>query len=109
MDPSIVINLLKIAVNNTNIIATSMNIETDLKQTTLKIIDYLKGSYSVRKDGSRSVYQRRKKGNHFPIKTTKSKDCTHCINQKKRSKTTFICDVCTVPLHPHCWKDYHEN
>jgi hypothetical protein len=102
--------LLKIAVNNTHILAINMGFQTDLKQTTLDIIDHLKNSYSVREEAKRPAYQRRKSGwGHFPTEIEKSKDCAQCISMERRSKTTFKCPICEVPLHPKCWKEYHEK
>ena len=102
--------LLKIAVNNTNIIAMAMNFSTNLKETILKIIQHLKGSYSVRQDANRPSYQRkRSKLGHFPTLLKSSKDCTHCMNENKRSKTKYMCDMCKVHLHPACWVEYHNK
>jgi hypothetical protein len=102
--------LLKIAVNNTNIIANSLGIEADLKSTTLEVIDWLKGSYSVRKDSQRPPHQRKKVGyGHFPSEVAKPSDCVYCKSKQRRSKTTFICLICKVHLHPKCWVEYHEG
>lgn len=102
--------LLKIAVNNTNIIANHLGIQTDLKETTLEVIDWLTNSHSVRKDSNRPSYQRKKTGwGHFPSEVENPSDCTYCKKKEQRSKTSFICLICKVHLHPKCWVEYHED
>jgi hypothetical protein len=102
--------LLKIAVNNTNIIAINLGFQTDLKETTLAIVDWLRNSHSVRKDSHRPLHQRKKVGwGHFPSAAEKSSDCVHCQSKERRSKTKFICLLCLVHLHPKCWVEYHSN
>jgi hypothetical protein len=103
--------LLKIAVNNTHILAINMNIDTTLKQTTLSIIDHLKQNHTMRNDTNRPTYQQRTTGfGHFPDKIDgTSKDCVFCLHNQKRSKTKYLCTICQVPLHIDCWIEYHNK
>lgn len=102
--------LLKIALNNTHILAIDSGIATDLKNTTLEVINHLSGSHTLRNDSNRPVYMKKTTGwGHFPKELDKSKNCANCKSNKSKSKTTFMCAICEVPLHPKCWIEYHEK
>ena len=46
---------------------------------------------------------------HLIARAEKERLCSHCYyNQQRRSNTPYICETCSVPLHPDCFKDYHE-
>jgi len=55
--------------------------------------------------------------NHWIVSTESNsqgkssrRNCKHCTNEGKRdSKTILKCEKCMVPLHQHCFKDYHVN
>jgi hypothetical protein len=97
--------LLKIAVNDTHTIAIYMDFETTFKDTTIEIINHLSGTHSVRQ---RETQTKQSTGEHFP-EQSKSQDCKHCLESEIRSKTTFKCDTCEVPLHPKCFKPFHKK
>jgi hypothetical protein len=102
--------LLKIAIGNTNTIAMHMGFDTTLKQTTLQIIDHLTGSHTMRRDENRPTYAKRKQEwGHFPEKLDKKIKCVECQSNSKNSNTGYKCRQCDVPLHPHCFVDYHEK
>lgn len=102
--------MLKIAVNNTHIIATYLGFETNLKQTILELIDHLSQSTTLRNDENRPTYQKKKTGQgHFPNEISKSKGCVLCQSNGRKSNTSYECDICKVPLHPKCFKEYHQK
>lgn len=102
--------LVKIAIGNTNVIAIDMGFNTNLKETTLQVIDHLTGSHTVREDSNRPVYAKRKNGwGHFPIEIEKASPCVECKSNNKRSNTTFKCKICDVALHSQCFANYHEK
>jgi hypothetical protein len=54
----------------------------------------------------------KKKKMHFPVLLTHDKYCKQMICEcckEKSSHTCYICPDCQVPLHPACWKQYHEQ
>jgi hypothetical protein len=107
---ALLVALLKIAVGNTNVIATNMGLSTNLRETTLQLIDHLSKSHTLREDHNRPVYAKRKNGwGHFPEKLEKQQPCSECNNTGKTSKAKFKCKICNVPLHSHCFANYHEK
>jgi len=72
--------LLKIAVNDTHIIASYLDIENTYKQTVLELIDHLAGSHTLR---DRPVQSQNQVFAHWPVKITTSKDCTQCLSVDK--------------------------
>ena len=99
--------LLKIAVGNTNIIATNNGYNTTLKDTTVEIIKHLAKNTTFRKE-RRSIGV--KKGfKHFPMKIEKPKLCVQCSKNGNRSNTKYSCKVCEVSLHPECFENYHTD
>lgn len=101
--------LLKIAVNNTYIIAKEMNLCTSLKETELDIIDHLSGTHTMRQDSNRPTYQQRTTGfGHFPVKNPKAAPCAECKKGNKKSNTVYLCAICKVHLHAECFAGYHS-
>jgi hypothetical protein len=45
-------------------------------------------------------------GGHWPTKQLTKKRCTVC---KGNSSTIYSCTACKVPLHPSCFKSFHEQ
>ena len=79
--------VLKIAVNNTNIIAQQLNLTSNLRETELALIDHLAGDYSVRNTSSQVPFMVKKTGwGHFPERAFASSRCVYCKSQGKESK-----------------------
>jgi len=94
----------------THVIAVNQGFETDLKQSTLEIADHLTDSHTVREDGNRPEYQRRKQGwSHFPVEIENSKDYAQCLSTQRRSKASYKYFICEIPLHPRCWAEYYQK
>jgi hypothetical protein len=101
--------LLKIAVNDTNIIAQELQLSSCLRDTELEIIDHLAGNHTWRSDNSRPVHKVKTTGHgHFPIKATKKGRCEVCKKHGKDSSTTYLCAICQVHLHPEHMTEYHQ-
>lgn len=100
--------LLKMAVNNTLIIASEKNINHSIREVTLAVIDHLAQDYSLRKQ-RRSTEARRVSGNdHFPELTQQNRRCVYCYLNGVESKTTYQCTSCKQYIHPKCWILYHS-
>ena len=82
--------LLKIAINNVHCIATSLNLSSSLRDTILKIVDYLAKTHSMRKGSNRPVYQVRTTGfGHFP-KHEGKKNLVYNVKVKTKKVTLSI-------------------
>jgi hypothetical protein len=46
---------------------------------------------------------------HLVTYVEKRGNCQHCLNQGKRSSTSYICDSCEVTLHPNCFGAFHTQ
>jgi hypothetical protein len=101
--------LLKIAVNNTWVIRRQFIEDLDLKTVIKEIIIHLAQQHTVRKDNNRPASLKRYDGLNHWIESGSNKDCVQCLKGDKRSKTTYKCSKCNVPLHALCMQLYHEK
>lgn len=100
--------LLKIAVNDTHIIANHRNLSSTLLETELAIIKHLTDTTSWKNFENRPTYKQKTTGwGHFPEKIEKKK-CVQCKKNNKLSNTAYQCAVCKVALHPECMGPYHQ-
>ena len=101
--------ILKIAVNNTWIIANELKMDLSLKEVEYLIIKHLTGSHSLRKDNLVPLTNLRyDHSNHWPISTKKG-SCVHCKSNDKNSSSSYMCSKCNVRLHINCFKEYHTE
>ncbi len=66
-------------------------------------------------DGGSDLVKAQTNEGHWPellpptaARTKLYKLCKECARQKKNN-TAYHCSVCLVPLHPHCFKSYHDK
>lgn len=100
--------LLKIAVNNTCILAQELGFGITLKECILQVVDHLAGTHSLREEASRPAYKVRTTGHgHWPKQLDKPRPCAYCMVNNKKSNTTYSCSICEAPLHALCFSLYH--
>jgi hypothetical protein len=104
---ALLISLLKIAVNNTWIVANQLQQQVSLKDVELAIIKHLSGSNTLRKDSFKPVAAKRYDHiDHWPESTTLG-PCVHCLSNNKHSNSSYKCTKCKVRLHTLCFQQYH--
>lgn len=102
--------MLKMAVNNTHIIASNFGLTNDLRETTLSIVDHLSGNHSLKLASPTATSKEINCDTmHWPERLEEATRCVYCKQHKKDSKTTFKCSQCDVPLHIECMKLYHSQ
>lgn len=104
---ALLLGLLKIAVNNTWIVAKQQQPDLSLKEAEQHIVKHLSSSNTLRKDSLKPVAALRYDHiDHWPEEATKGR-CVHCLSSDKKSNSSYQCSKCKVHLHVLCFKKYH--
>ena len=103
----LLLSFLKIAVNNTWIIANQLDIVCTLKETEQYLIKHLVSLHTLRKDEFKPVTAVRY--DHFDhwFKEATKGFCILCLSNSKKSNTFYQCSKCKIHLHVLCFKKYH--
>ena len=100
--------LLKMAVNNTFIIAKYLRLTNTLKETTQVLIDQLSKNHITRTAIPKPSHIMSANDTfHMPIYSNKTSPCIYCQSQQKKTNTPYYCSTCRVYLHPKCFVFYH--
>lgn len=101
------LGLLKIAVNNTWIVAKQYQPDLSLKDVEKDLIKHLSNSNTLRRDSLKPVAALRYDHfDHWP-ESAKKGYCALCLISGKKSDTSYQCSKCLVKLHVLCFKKWH--